>query len=162
MFITFVPRFLWTDKPSVNDANQWYQVAYRLTDPNQLNRVSIATGYLTESYISFGWLGPPLVIFSVGIFLGLFEKAFLRPGAGLLMTSVGVVLLPQLLQVESQLAQYIGGLGQQVAVALIALAPMFDPIGMKRIAGRGGNPNYKVGQTVPARNRSQTQFVHRP
>ena len=166
MLITFVPRFLWPDKPSVNDANRWYQVAYQLTDPRGLQRVSIATGFLTESYINFGWLGPPLVIFCVGIFLGLFGKIFLRPGSGLLMTSIGLALLPQLLQVESQLAQYLGGLGQQVVVALIAMAPMFDLKGKESHRGAraffAANTDYKAGQPVLTRNRSQTEFLHRP
>lgn len=126
MLITVVPRFFWSDKPSVSDANRWYQVTYRLTDPRGLRGVSIATGYLTESYINFGWLGPPLVIFFVGIVLGLFDKIFLRPSSGLLLNSIGVVLLPQLLQVESQLAAYLAGCGQQIVVALMTLAPMFD------------------------------------
>ena len=97
-----------------------------LTARNDLNGVSIAVGYLPESYINFGWFGPPVVMFFLGILLGLFDKIFLRPGSGLLLNSVGVALLPQLLPVEAQLAQYIAGVGQQVAVALITLAPMFD------------------------------------
>jgi hypothetical protein len=126
MLVTFVPRFLWPDKPSVNDSNRWYQVAYRLTMRNDLNGVSIAVGYLPESYINFGWFGPPVVMFCLGILLGLFDKIFLCPRSGLLLNSIGVALLPQLLPVEAQLAQYIAGFGQQVAVALIMLAPMFD------------------------------------
>jgi hypothetical protein len=106
------------------------------------------------------------VIFCVGIFLGLFGKIFLRPGSGLLMTSIGLALLPQLLQVESQLAQYIGGLGQQVVVALIALAPMFDLQGKEAHRGAraffAANTDYKAGQPVMTRNRSQTEFLHRP
>ena len=31
--VTFIPRFLWPDKPSVNEANRWYQVSYGLTMP---------------------------------------------------------------------------------------------------------------------------------
>jgi hypothetical protein len=126
MLVTFVPRFLWPDKPSVNDSNRWYQVTYQLTRRNDLNGVSIAVGYLPESYINFGWLGPPVVMFCLGVFLGLFDRIFLRLRSGLLLNSIGVVLLPHLLPVESQLAQYLAGFGQQVAVALIALAPMFD------------------------------------
>jgi hypothetical protein len=166
MLITFIPRFFWSDKPSVNDANQWYQVAYRLTDPRDLRSVSIATGYLTESYINFGWFGSPLVIFCIGIFLGLFDKIFLRPSSGLLLNSIGVVLLPHLLQVESQLAQYIAGFGQEVTVALITLSPMFDL--HRNEAHRGARAffaagtNYREGRPVLTRNRSQAEFLHRP
>src|SRR5208337_4842303 len=126
MLVTFVPRLFWPDKPSVNDSNRWYQVAYRLTAPRQLSGVSIAVGYLPESYINFGWFGAPVVMFCLGIFLGLFDKVFLRPSSGLLLNSIGVVLLPQLMSVEAQLAEYIGGFGQQIVVALIAMAPMVD------------------------------------
>jgi hypothetical protein len=126
MLVTFVPRFLWPDKPSVNDSNRWYQVTYQLTMRNDLNGVSIAVGYLPESYINFGWFGPPVVMFCLGILLSLFDKVFLRPRSGLLLNSIGVALLPHLLPVEAQLAQYLAGFGQQVAVALIALAPMVD------------------------------------
>ena len=56
----------------------------------------------------------------------MFFKVFLRPSAGLLLNSIGVSLLPVLLPVDPQLAQYIAGLGQQILVALIVFAPMFD------------------------------------
>lgn len=126
MLVTFVPRLFWPDKPTVNDSNRWYQVSYGLTLRNDLEGVSIAVGYLPESYINFGWFGPPVVMFCLGILLCLFDKIFLCPSSGLLLNSIGVSLLPGLLPVDAQLAQYISGVGQQVAVALITLAPMFD------------------------------------
>jgi hypothetical protein len=166
MFVTVVPRLFWEDKPSVNDANRWYQVAYRLTDPKSLNGVSIATGYLAESYINFGWLGPPLVIFCLGIILGLFDKLFLRSESGLLLNSIGVVLVPHLLQVEAQLAQYIAGLGQEVAVALITLTPMFDLHQHERYRRLQTfipvGTNYKEkGQPLPIGDRSKAELLHR-
>jgi hypothetical protein len=166
MLVTFVPRLFWPDKPSVNDSNRWYQVAYRLTMPNNLNGVSIAVGYLPESYINLGWFGPPLVMFWLGIVLGLFDKIFLRRASGLLLNSIGVALLPQLLLVEAQLAQYIAGVGQQVAIALITLAPLFDL--RRNEAYRGARSsfaagtNYKGRPLVLSRNRSQAEFLHRP
>jgi hypothetical protein len=166
MVVTFVPRIFWPDKPSVNDSNRWYQVAYRLTVRNDLNGVSIAVGYLPESFINFGWLGPPIVMFFLGIFLGLFDKIFLCPGSGLLLNSVGVALLPQLLPVEAQLAQYIAGFGQQVVVALITLAPMFEL--RRKDSRRGarsfsvGGANYKKSRPVLAEDRSRAEFLHRP
>ena len=166
MLVTFVPRFFWPDKPSVNDSNRWYQVAYRMTVRDDLSTVSIAVGYLPESYINFGWFGPPVVMFCMGILLGLFDKIFLRPASGLLLNSVGVALLPQLLPVEAQLAQYIAGFGQQVAVALITLAPMFDLHRNESYRGAqsffAAGANYKDGRTVPTGNPSRAEFSPRP
>jgi len=122
--ITFIPRFLWPDKPSVNDANHWYQVSYGLTAPRQLSSVSIAVGTLAESYINFGWIGPVLVMFLVGIFLGSVQRIFLRSDSGLLFSSMGAVLVPQLVTVESQMAEYVAGLAQQVLVVVLVLIPV--------------------------------------
>jgi hypothetical protein len=124
ILVTLVPRFVWPDKPSVNDANRWYQVSYRLTSPQYLKGVSISVGTLAESFINFGWLGPVLVIFPLGIFLGLVQRIFLRDTSGLLLNSLGVALLPGFLGIEGQLAEYLGGLIQQIALALFVLVPV--------------------------------------
>jgi hypothetical protein len=126
MLVTLVPRYFWPDKPSVNDANRWYQVQYGLTDRQNLTVVSIAVGSVAESYISFGWLGPLLVIFPLGIFLGTFERIFLHADSGLLFSCVGAVLFPQLLAIESQMAQYVAGLAQQIALILLVLIPTLE------------------------------------
>ena len=122
--VTIIPRFIWDDKPSVNEANAWYQVSYHLTAPRNLQGVSIAVGTLTESYISFGWFGPLLIMVPLGIVLALFQRFFLRSGAGVVLSTIGAVLIPQFLSVESQLAQYLAGSAQQVAVALLVLLPV--------------------------------------
>lgn len=123
MFVSLVPRFLWPDKPSVNDANQFYQVAYGLTREEDLEGVSIAVGVLTEGYISFGWIGAMGIMFLLGIFFDFFQSTFLSKMSGQLLTSLGVVLLPQFLTIESQLAQYLGGIVQQVLLTLIVMLP---------------------------------------
>jgi O-antigen polysaccharide polymerase Wzy len=132
--VTFIPRFLWPDKPSVNDANHWYQVSYELTFRGELSGVSIAVGTLAESYINFGWLGPVLIMFPLGIFLGSLQRIVLRADSGLLFSSVGAVLVPQLLSVESQMAEYVAGLAQQVFVVLLVLIPVLKPRGRGKAA----------------------------
>jgi hypothetical protein len=122
--LTFVPRFIWQDKPSVNDANRWYQVSYHLTSPKHLDNVSIAVGALTESYISFGWFGPLLIMLPLGMLLALFQRLFLRADRGLVFSTLGAVLIPPLLAVESQLAVYLAGVIQQIALALLVLSPV--------------------------------------
>jgi len=121
--VTFVPRFIWPNKPSVNDANHWYQVSYGLTEPGNLSSVSIAVGTVAESYINFGWLGPVLIMLPLGVFLGSFQRIFLHADSGLLFSSVGAVLVPQLLTVEAQMAEYVAGLAQQIFVVLLVLIP---------------------------------------
>jgi len=122
--VTLIPRFVWPSKPSVNDANRWYQVAYRISGTNELRGVSVAVGTLAESYISFGWFGPILIMLPLGIFLGYFQRIFLRSDSGLFLSSVGVVLIPQLLAIDSQMAQYVAGLAQQILIVLVVLLPL--------------------------------------
>jgi hypothetical protein len=123
MFITLIPRFVWPDKPSVNDANQFYQVAYGLTREENLEGVSIGVGVLTEGYISFGWPGALGIMLLLGVFFDFFQSTFLSRASGQLLISLGVVLLPQFLTIESQLAQYLGGIAQQVLFTLLVMLP---------------------------------------
>lgn len=139
--VSFIPRFFWPDKPSVNDANHWYQVRYSLTTPQDLSTVSIAVGTVAESYINFGWLGPLLVILPLGIFLGTFERIFLHSNSGLLLSCLGAVLIPQLLAIEAQMAEYVAGLVQQIALVLLVLIPTLE--------SRMGKKHYPREAQVP-------------
>ena len=142
VLVTFIPRFIWPEKPSISEANKWYQVSYHLTLPANLESVGIAVGSVTESYIDFGWFGPLPVMVSLGLILGVFQRIFLRTSSGLLLGSIGVALLPGLLSVESQMAVYVAGLVQQILFALIVLAPVLE---LRRDTDCGGAP-----QTLPA------------
>ena len=124
MLVTLIPRALWPDKPSVNDANRFYQVAYGLTDPDQLETVSIAVGTVAESFINFGWWGPFLIMIPVGIFFDYFQHAFLARDSGAVMNAIGIALIPTFLAVESQLAQYFAGISQSIVVVLLVLWPV--------------------------------------
>lgn len=121
--VTLIPRFLWPNKPSVNEANQFYQVTYGLTAEEDLGHVSIAAGTLTEGYMNFSWPGAVGIMFLLGIFFDFYQTTFLSLKSGALLQAVGIVLLPTFLSIESQLAQYLGGIIQEVAVILIAMLP---------------------------------------
>jgi hypothetical protein len=158
--ITFIPRYFWPDKPSVNDANRWYQVQYGLTDPAQLSSVSIAVGSVAESYINFGWLGPVLVILPLGIFLGSFERIFLHSDSGVMFSCLGAVLVPQLLAIEAQMAQYVAGLVQQIALVLLVLIPTLELRTKKELPRLARIPsllNPKIPSSIP-----RPEIVQRP
>ena len=126
MLITLVPRFLWPDKPIVNDANRFYQVAYGITREENLDQVSIAVGVLAESYIGFGWYGVIGIMLLLGIFFDFFSESFLRYGTSLLFGAIGLVLAVQFIHIEAQMAQYLGNVVQLVVVTVLVFAPMFD------------------------------------
>ena len=131
MAITWIPRFVWPDKPSVSEANQYYQVAYGLTSEDDLGKVSISVGLLTEGFMNFGWAGVVGIMFLAGIFFDFYQKTFLSRTSGPLMTGIGVILLPQFLAIESQMAQYVGGILQQVVVTLIVMLPIIRIQGLR-------------------------------
>jgi hypothetical protein len=135
MLVTWIPRALWPNKPSVSEANQYYQVAYGLTDSRQLDTVSIAVGTVAESFINFGWWGPFLIMIPLGIFFDYFQHAFLARDSGWVMNAIGIALIPSFLAVESQLAQYVSGILQCVGVALFVLWPVLH------VQLRGGKGN---------------------
>jgi hypothetical protein len=62
--------------------------------------------------------------------------------------------------VEAQLAQYIAGFGQQVAVALITLAPMFDLHRTESFFAAG--TDHKEGRPLLTANRSRAEFSRQP
>jgi len=131
MAITWIPRFVWPDKPSMSEANQYYQVAYGLTSEDDLGKVSISVGLLTEGFMNFGWTGVAGIMFLAGIFFDFYQKTFLSKTSGALMTGIGVILLPQFLSVESQMAQYVGGILQQVLVTLVVMLPIIRIQGLR-------------------------------
>jgi hypothetical protein len=114
-----IPRVLWPEKPSVNLANEFYQVEYGLTDRHDLMSVSIACGFEAEGYMNFGWAGIVAVGFLVGFVLGIYELAFFSVGSSLTAIAVGLALLPGFLTIESQLVQYLGGVLQLVFAAAV-------------------------------------------
>jgi len=114
-----IPRVLWPSKPSVNLANQFFQVEYGLTDRQDLMSVSIACGFEAEGYMNFGWVGIIGVGLLVGSVLGIYELAFFSVGSSLTAIAVGLTLLPGFLTIESQLVQYLGGILQLTFASVI-------------------------------------------
>jgi hypothetical protein len=123
LLYTWIPRAIWPDKPSMSEANQFYQVAYGVTEEEHLDKVSIAIGVLTEAYINFGWIGVVVIMFILGIFFDFYSRFFFAETSGLVVSSLGIVLLPQMLAIESQMAQYVGGLVQQTLLSLLVMLP---------------------------------------
>jgi hypothetical protein len=123
LLITLIPRFLWPTKPSVNDANRFYQLAYGVTQQQDLDRVAIGAGLIPEAYMNFGWFGIPAVMCLAGAALGLFERVFLNRHAGVFASAVGLAYVLQLLALNGQAAAYFGGMIQIVGLTILIFLP---------------------------------------
>lgn len=120
----YVPRALWPDKPSVNDANRFYQVAYDLTFANQLDTVSVSSGSLAEGYINFSWPGAVIVMFLLGLLFDFVVATFLSSSSGQFFTALGLVFVMQFIVIESQLAVYLSGLLETTLILVIVFFPV--------------------------------------
>jgi hypothetical protein len=126
MAYTLIPRAIWKEKPTVNDANRFYQVAYGMTTERNLDSVSIGGGVLAEGYISFGWIGAALVMAFVGVVLDCVSALLLSRDAGVLMKGVGMALLPGFVAMESQMAQYLGGIVQTALLSIVVILQIVE------------------------------------
>jgi hypothetical protein len=164
MVVGLVPRAVWPGKPSVNEANQFYQVAYGLTAENRLDSVSIAVGTLAEAYINFGWFGAIFIMFLLGMLFDFLQRTFLSKDSGLLFTAIGLLLVPDFLTIESQMAQYVSGVMQRVVIILIVMYPILlrkkKKLSMISAgADRTANPESAFAAQDPA---TVTVAIHRP
>ena len=121
---TLIPRFLWPDKPSVNDANRFYQVTFGLTSIKDVDSVNIGVGCLAEAYINFGWSGVLGIMFAIGVLLGIYERSFVAGDSSTLFLAIGLALLPGIVGIESQMAAYVGGVVQTVLLTLLVFLPI--------------------------------------
>ena len=124
MAYTLIPRALWKEKPTVNDANRFYQVTYGMTTERDLDSVSISVGMLAEGYISFGWVGAVVVMVLVGVALDCISALMLTRDAGVLMKGLGMALLTGFVAIEAQMAQYLGGIVQTAGLSIVMMLPI--------------------------------------
>jgi hypothetical protein len=135
LLVTFIPRFVWADKPSANDANKFYQVEYGLTRPEDLRGVSIASGFESEAYMNFGWLGVFGISLLVGILFSVLKLHLFSTSNSDFLRAVGLSLLPSIVAIESQMAMYVGGLVQTILLTYILFLPVLR---MRRSAASSG------------------------
>lgn len=122
----WIPRAFWPGKPTASEANQFYQVAYGLTPSDRLGAVSISSGAMTEAYINFGWWGVVLVMYGIGLLFNWVQRIFLVRQSGWLFGAIGVMLILNFINIEAQLAMYVGGIAQRTLLLIIVFLPILN------------------------------------
>jgi hypothetical protein len=129
-----VPRFLWPDKPTSQDAMALLNIRYGLLSPDSLGNVSTSIGWglIAEAYVNFGLIG----VSTIGMLTGLFAGGVERWSAGKPLfsfrTSLAVISLVTLMKLENDLSYLVTVLWQ----SFIAMAIIFFLVGQARFRNK--------------------------
>jgi hypothetical protein len=105
---SFVPRFLWPDKPT-KELGQAFGHRYSYLDARD-SRTSLNFPILVEFFANFGLLGVVFGMGVVGVVYRLVERAVNNPGQDEILSLAGIVLMIPLTNIESDLSLAFGGL----------------------------------------------------
>jgi hypothetical protein len=126
MATALIPRLIWPDKPTINDANRYYQILYGLSTAETVDSVNIGAGCLAEAYINFGWPGVVCVMFGIGILLGIYARGFVSQNSSVFFLAVGLGLVQKVLGIESQMSAYLGGVVQAILLTTLVFLPVLQ------------------------------------
>ncbi len=104
LLFTFIPRFVWPDKPGRNWMNEFGMKYQYLTEGD--NITSIACSFLAEGYLNYGYLGLYGVAIFFGVLVAFFESIALSLFGFPSLWGYVVFLLP-LLSYQSDLAVFV-------------------------------------------------------
>lgn len=105
---SFIPRFVWPDKPS-KELGQAFGHRYDFLDVND-NTTSFNFPILVEAYANFGMGGVAFIMWLCGVIYLLVERAANNPGQDDLLSLAAVVLIIPLTNIESDFSLAFGGL----------------------------------------------------
>jgi len=76
----FIPRILWPDKPSANNATDMVDFSYKFRSPDDPHQnTKIGVGLIAEAYANYGWMGVPLVMAIQGMVFSLLHRILNGP-----------------------------------------------------------------------------------
>lgn len=110
-FVLFspIPRFLYPDKPTAQEANTWFAKAYGLVDTEIAKRTMVGISHLGEVYVNFGVIGIPCFFLLYGFVIRKFMQLVQRHDRGLTRKVVMAAIAPQFFSIESTMTGFIVG-----------------------------------------------------
>jgi hypothetical protein len=133
MFYTWVPRFIWQDKPIAQVANKVLPVEYGLQDAESLDRTMFGVGHVAEAYVNFG-LGGIIPLFLLLGVLYYVPSILLRDGLTIPAMAILVAITVNMMYISTSIGQVFGGFLQQIIVQGLLLRVF---AGVKRQSAAG-------------------------
>jgi hypothetical protein len=124
LFIGWIPRFIWRDKPEERWGNEFGRRYNFLSDSNR--SMSLNIPWIIEMYANFGRFGVVFGMALVGLFLGAFDRLLNSPQAKPLEQAIGASILLPLFYQESNFTVMTGSL-----LPLIACLWLYFAVGLR-------------------------------
>lgn len=115
MVYTWVPRFIWRNKPAAQIANTQMPVEYGLQSSASAKTTMFGVGHVAETYANFGAWGIAPVFLIIGCFY--FIPGFLIGNAqSTAALAIGVAVTMNIMWIGSTIGHTFGGVIQQIVV----------------------------------------------
>lgn len=137
MFISWIPRFLWPEKPTAQESNIRYAIDYGITTELGTQRTMFGAGHLGDVYMNFGALGiiPIYLILGMLYFLplhmlqpkektsnySLIRDGFENKNIDVPISALLMATTINLIMIGSSVSHVFGGLIQQLFVQALLL-----------------------------------------
>lgn len=121
LIYTWIPRFLWVNKPIAQQANIDFALSYGIQHPRTINSARFGIGHLGEAYINFGIAGVLLIF----LCLGFLYEAPLQLLSDMKESPAGLAILAAIIInfvfIGSTIGNVFGSIIQQVFVQSLLL-----------------------------------------
>jgi hypothetical protein len=118
---SWVPRVLWPDKPTAQEANSRLPVEYGIQAPDNVALTMFGVGHVAEVYTAFG-LAAIIPVFLILGALYATPTVVLRAGQSVATTALLIWFAMNMLQIESTIGNVFGSLFQQLVVQCVLLS----------------------------------------
>ncbi len=116
---SFVPRFIWRDKPT-KELGQRFGHRYAVLEPED-RITSVNLPQMVELFVNFGALGVLFGMLGLGVLYRLAYFKLNDPGAGDGTTLIGAIIFSELINIESDFSLVFGGLVQIAVILFVVL-----------------------------------------
>ena len=121
LFYIPVPRFIYKDKPTAQEANIWFAQSYGILDEELAKTTKVGISHLGEVYVNFGIAGIVPVFLLVGLVIGRISVPAFAPDATQATKCIYVALIPNFLSIESTLTGFIASIVYTLVLSTLML-----------------------------------------
>ena len=116
-----LPRFIYKDKPTAQEANVWFARSYGFLDEELAKTTKVGISHMGEVYVNFGWVGIIPVFLLVGLIPGRVSVPAFARDASLATRCIYVALIPNFLSIESTLTGFMASIMYTLVFSTITL-----------------------------------------